>query len=108
MREYASRSNEKTFSQQIFVGIIKELHKYQKPVGIHIVDLGCGDGSRVKDLVIFVSGYNPGKIVIYTGMDTDAAAIAFAKKILKTSLACKPIFIKEIVLKRVYPRVWQI
>ena len=108
MREYASRSNEKTLSQQIFVGIIQELHKYQKPVGIHIVDLGCGDGSRVKDLVVFVSTYNPGKIVIYTGIDADAAAIAFAKKILKTSLACKPIFIKEIVLKRVGPRVWQI
>jgi SAM-dependent methyltransferase len=80
MREYASRSNEKTLSQQIFVGIIKELHKYQKPVGTHIVDLGCGDGSPVKDFVAFVSDYNPGKIVTYTGIDADAAAIVFAKK----------------------------
>jgi hypothetical protein len=53
-REYASRSNEKTLSQQIFVGMIKELHTYQKPVGTHIVDVGCGDGSRVKDLVGWV------------------------------------------------------
>ena len=87
MREYASRSNEKTLSQQIFVGIIKELYRYQKPVGIHIVDLGCGDGSRVKDLVTFVSSYNPGKIVIYTGIDADAAAVAFAKKNFE-NIAC--------------------
>jgi len=79
VREFASRSNEKTLSQQIFVGIIKELHKYQKPVSTNIVDLGCGDGSRVKDFVTFVADYNPGKIVTYTGIDADAAAIAFAK-----------------------------
>jgi SAM-dependent methyltransferase len=79
VRAYASRSNEKTLSQQIFVGIIKELHKYQKPIGTHIVDVGCGDGSRVKDLVAFISDYTPREIVTYTGIDADAAAIAFAK-----------------------------
>jgi SAM-dependent methyltransferase len=79
MREYISRSNEKTLSQQIFVGIIKALNTYQKPVGTHIVDIGCGDGSRVKDFVTFVADCNPGKMVTYTGIDADAAAIAFAK-----------------------------
>jgi SAM-dependent methyltransferase len=83
VREFASRSNEKTLSQQIFVGIIQELHNYQKPVGTHIVDVGCGDGSRVKDFVTLVADYNPGKMVTYTGIDADAAAIAFAKKNLE-------------------------
>jgi 16S rRNA G1207 methylase RsmC len=60
--------------------MIKELHNYQKPVGTTIVDVGCGDGSRVKDFVAVVSEYNPGKMVTYTGIDADAAAIAFANK----------------------------